>query len=82
MICSIFKCYLDQYVTIYNNLFEDENIDKIILSGGIPKKLSFVIDYFKINIKKEIVLGNGNDDDSVNGLLSYINLHFANNFIK
>jgi hypothetical protein len=72
IICSIFRCYLEQYVDIYNKYFSKENIKNIILSGGIPKKLFFIKDYFEYKINKNIILKSDFDDDSIFGLLKII----------
>jgi hypothetical protein len=73
IIASIFRSYLDQYIYIYNNYFIDNNINKIILSGGIAKKIFFIKEYFELKLKKKIYMKNNCDDDSINGLLYIIN---------
>ncbi len=72
LIASIFKSYLDQYINYYNIYFKDLNIDKIVLAGGIPKKILFIKDYFEYYINKPIIINSDCDDDSIFGLLKLI----------
>jgi hypothetical protein len=72
IIASIFKSYLDQYINYYNIYFKNLNIDKIVLAGGIPKKILFIKDYFEYYINKPIIINSECDDDSIFGLLNLI----------
>jgi len=71
-ISSIFKSFLWQYINIIkNNKFK---FDNIILSGGIAKRIPLIrnILYREFNVTVNI---NNNDDDSIGGVLKFINEH-------
>ena len=72
LISSIYRCYLDQYVDIYNKYFSYEIINRIVLSGGIPKKNSFISEYLSIKLNKKIFLKSNFDDDSIYGIIKLI----------
>jgi hypothetical protein len=73
IIGSIFKSYLDQYINYYNIYFKELNIDRIILTGGIPKKIPYIKKYFEFFINKKIIINYDCDDDSIFGILKLIN---------
>ncbi|WP_157153325.1 hypothetical protein [Brachyspira murdochii] len=65
-IASLLKSYIEQYF----NIIEEYSIKytDIILSGGIPMKISLIKDYIK-NVKKQNVIINGcKEDETLQGL--------------
>jgi sugar (pentulose or hexulose) kinase len=70
LICSILYSYLIQYVNIINE--SNLQFDYIMLSGGIPKKIPVIQEFFKDQLKTNIIL-NHQDDDSIFGVLKFIN---------
>ena len=73
IISSIIKSYLDQYINYYNLFFKDIIIEKIILAGGIPKKIPYIKDYLEYHIKKKFTINYNCDDDSIFGIINLIN---------
>lgn len=71
-ISSLIKSYLKQYDTCIENLFVNKFFDKIILSGGIAKKIPVVKKYFEKKYEKcSVEMFNSDYDTTLLGL-SYL----------
>jgi hypothetical protein len=70
IVSSIFKSYVNQYT----NFIDEKNVTRIILTGGIPKKIPIVSKYFlKLYPKKIIEVDNNNIENTHLGMVKYIN---------
>lgn len=71
LIVSIIKNYVKQYIDIIKNNFDISNINKILLSGGIPKKIGVIKKIIEKEFNKEVII-NDIDDDSLFGVKKLI----------
>lgn len=69
-ISSILYNYIFQYIKLIK--CNKMNFDYIILSGGIPKKISLIKEIFEKEFNKKVIL-NKIEDDSIIGVLNLIN---------
>ena len=67
LVVSIIKNYVNQYIDIIKNNFDMSNINKILLSGGIPKKIGVIKKIIEKEFNKEVII-NDIDDDSLIGI--------------
>jgi len=67
LVISIIKNYVKQYIDIIKNNFDMSNINKILLSGGIPKKIGVIKKIIEKEFNKEVFI-NDIDDDSLIGI--------------
>lgn len=59
-LANLFRSYLDQYINIIEKL--ETKPEKIILSGGIARKLKFVKQYLQNKTNIEITISNGEEE--------------------
>jgi hypothetical protein len=71
LVISIIKNYVKQYIDIIKNNFDMSNINKILLSGGIPKKIEVIKKIIEKEFNKEVII-NDIDDDSLIGVKNLI----------
>ncbi len=71
LVISIIKNYVNQYIDIIKNNFNMSNINKILLSGGIPKKIGVIKKIIEKEFNKEVII-NDIDDDSLFGVKKLI----------
>jgi hypothetical protein len=70
MVSSIFKSYVKQY----ENFIDEKTVTKIILTGGIPKKIPIVSEYFlKLYPNKIVEVNSNNIENTHLGMVKYIN---------
>lgn len=65
----LLQTYLKQYTD------KIPYIQKMVLSGGIAKKIPVILDFFKDFYQTENVRLNDNDDDSLNGLKNFFSIN-------
>lgn len=66
----ILKSYCDQYINILNkSKIKKSNFDKIILSGGIPKKIPLIKDYLEYKSGITTKIDNSKVDETLIGLI-------------
>ena len=66
----ILKSYCDQYIEILiKSNIKKSNIDKIILSGGIPKKIPLIRDYLEYKSGITSKIDNSKVDETLIGLI-------------
>ena len=66
----ILKSYCDQYINILiKSKIKKSNIDKIILSGGIPKKIPLIRDYLEYKSGITTKIDNSKVDETLIGLI-------------
>lgn len=75
---ALMKSYLNQYYDLiqkFENKFQ-KKFSNVILSGGIPKKLPFIKDFFKLMTDKNVIIINSDYiiDDTIIGLKKINNL--------
>ena len=75
---ALMKSYLNQYYDLiqkFENKFQ-KKFSNVILSGGIPKKLPFIKDFFKLMTDKNVIILNPDYiiDDTIIGLKKINNL--------
>lgn len=63
---SLLKAYMNQYINIINRY--NIKYSKIILAGGISKKLNIIMDYIHNMTKKEVLKNNIAVDETLEGL--------------
>ena len=71
LVVSIIKNYVKQYIDIIKNNFDISNINKILLSGGIPKKIGIIKKIIEKEFNKDVII-NDIDDDSLIGVKKLI----------
>lgn len=68
-ISSILKSYMDQY----HDYISDAKYKRIILTGGIPKKLPIIHEYFSVRYEnKKIIVDNHKIENTHRGMVKYI----------
>ncbi len=66
---SILKSYINQY----DDYISDKKYNRIILTGGIPKKLSVIHEYLSVKYKdKKIIVDNHKIENTHRGMVNYI----------
>jgi len=69
LVASLLKCYMEQY----DEFLSDSEYSKIILTGGIPKKLPIIRDYFCVKYSdKKIILDDNEIENTHRGMVKYI----------
>ena len=70
LLSSVFKSYVNQYI----DLIDEKKVTRIILTGGIPKKIPIVSEYFlKIYPNKIIEVDRNIVENTHIGMVKYIN---------
>lgn len=63
---SLLKSYIEQYFSIIDEY--SIKYDKIILSGGIPKKINLIKEYIECTKKINLLINNFKEDETLYGL--------------
>ena len=67
---TVLKSYCDQYINILiKSKIIRSNINKVILSGGIPKKIPLIRDYFEYKLGITTQIDNSKVDETLIGLI-------------